>query len=620
MTYTRLLNLDDDTKAKLISYLNTELLNHRQERSQYDQQLVSWNQDYWAEPVVKEKTFPFKGACSLIIPLTAIAVEAVHANTMGTLFGLQDFINVTNAAPAIADKVRAWEDYANYELTTRIKFKKKIEPAILEIEKFGTGVAKAVYEKIIKYGVREMGGTESEFPVVVKDGATVEVTPLSRFMMPFSSQDPQRAPWCGETRDHTKEAIEVHEQSGMFYEGTYEKIKNFYTTNVSTDPVMIQQQANEKRSPVVPNMRINWWEMWIDFDIDKSGTKKALQVYYHYESQTLLGVRYNTNSDLRRPYRTGVYIPVEHRWAGVGICKQNDQFQLEVTIQHRQRIDNATIANIRMFKVAKLSGYGPKEPIFPGKMWFLDDMKDIEAFQAGEIYPSSYNNEQQSLYYSQQRTGVNDLTTGMPAAGTPGTATSDLSRVQESKRKSDYCIDNMKAFALDVVYDVFDVIQTYGPQNVSYVSLNDPTGELQQILSLPTEAIRDSLIFKLNISGQSTNQILDQQNLTQAAQLTSQYWSQMLQVAQLTQNPMLINMFAMKSIASGTEMFKQLLSNLNIKNVDRIALDPQILSMLMQAMGGIGGAPNQQLLGPGGNQAPQGNVQANRMGNPQAAM
>jgi hypothetical protein len=581
MPYTRLLKLDADTKNELISYLNTEILNHKQERSQYDQQLVDWNQDYWAEPVTKEKTFPFKGACSIIIPLTAIAVEAVHANVMGTLFGLPDFLNVTARAPAYADSVRSFENYANYELQDRIKIRKRIEPAILEIEKFGTGVAKAKYEKIIKYGMKEVAGVETEFPVVIRDGAMIDCVACSRFMMPFNAQSAQDAPWAGELHLMTPSDIEIQEQSGLFDKGTYDNIKQFYSTNLLVDPVTIQQEDNEKRSPVVPNMRINFYEMWCDYDIDGSEIKKAIQVYYHYESQTLMGVRYNTFSNLRRPYRHGVYIPVEHRWAGIGICKQNDQFQLEITIQHRQRIDNATIANIRMFKVAKMSGYGPKEPIFPGKMWFLDDMNDIEAFQIGEIYPSAYNNEQQSLLYSQQRTGINELTLGMAQSGTPGTATSDLARVQESKRKSDFVIDNMKEFITEVCYDVFDVIQTYGPQNVSYLQANDPSGQLVQVLSLPNEAIRDAIIFKLNISGQSTNQILDQQKAQQLAQVTQQYWTGMMELAQATQNPMIMMAITQKAMSSATEVFEELLTTMNIKNIERIAFDQQILTQLL---------------------------------------
>lgn len=597
MAYPRLLNLDEDTKQKLKTYLREQILNHRAERTEYDEKLVQYNQDYWAEPVVKEKTFPFKGACSIIIPLTAIAVEAIHASIMTTMFALPDFINVTVSDPKYVDSARPFEDYANYELLSRIKIRDKIEPAYLCLEKFGNGIAKSFYNKTIKYGMKEVGGEEIEFPVTIFDGADIASIHPSRFCMPFNSQDPQMAPWVGELRDSTVSDLEVMEQSGLFYKGTADHLKGWMTVAPQNDKVEREQEVNEKRVPVLPNVKQEWYEIWTDFDVDSTERKKGIQAYYHYDADYLMAVRYNTYSNLRRPYRTGVYVPVEGRWAGIGICKQNDQFQLEVTIQHRQRIDNATIANIRMFKVAKMSGYGPKEPIFPGKMWFLDDMKDIEAFQIGEIYPSSYNNEQQAVIYSQQRTGVNELTLGMPQSGTPGTATSDLSRVQESRKKADYILQNIKSFTTDVIYDVFDIIQTFGPEQVAYIASNDPTGELMKLLSLPTEAIRDSIVLKLNISGQNSNQILDQQNLQQVAGFTQTYWQNMIDMAQGLGNPMLAQQITQAAMSAATETMKQILTNFNVKNVDRLIFDPQMFAGGMNASpivpptGGDTGAP-----------------------------
>ena len=583
MSYPRLLNLDAETKAGLIAWLNTEILNHRSERGQYDDTLVQYNQDYWAEPVTKEKTFPFKGACSIIIPLTAIAVEAIHASIMTTMFAMPDFVNVDIRVPEYTDLTRKFEDYANYELTERIKIRDKIEPAYLCLEKFGNGIAKSYYNKIIKYGVREIAGEEVEFPVTIYDGADIASVHPSRFMMPFNAQDPQLAPWVGEQRESTYAELKVMEESGLLYPGVAEKLKDYLTSGQDLDKVQNEQEQNEKRAPVVPNLRQDWYEIWTDYDIDKSGTDKGIQVFYHYDAQLLMAVRYNTYSNLRRPYRCGVYIPVEGRWAGIGICKQNDQFQLEVTIQHRQRIDNATIANIRMFKVAKMSGYGPKEPIFPGKMWFLDDMKDIEAFQIGEIYPSSYNNEQQAVIYSQQRTGVNELTLGMPQSGTPGTATSDLSRVQESRKKADYILQNVKKFTSDVIYDTFDINQTFGPQDSAYLRVNDPLGELQALLSLPPEDIRDAIVLKFNISGQNSNQILDQQNLQQISQFAQTYWQQMIALAQGMGNQQLAMQLSQSAMLAATETMKQILVNFNVRNIDRMIFNPAKLMESLNA-------------------------------------
>src|SRR5690606_3910958 len=123
---------------------------------------------------------------------------------------------------------------------------------------------------------------------------------------------------------------------------------------------------------------------------------------------------------------------VEGIWPGIGVAKQVEQFQAEATTIHRQRLDNATLANMAQIVIKKGSGYGPGEPIFPGKMWFVQEVQnDIKEFKLSEVYPSSYANEQAIIGYFEKRTGVNEVILGLPQEGTPGTATSDLARLAE---------------------------------------------------------------------------------------------------------------------------------------------------------------------------------------------
>jgi hypothetical protein len=92
--YPREIYLDKDTEERLISYLNTELLNHYGERASFVDDLKRYQTDYYAKPTSPKKTFPFVNAANIVIPLTAIAVEAVHARVMTTLFALEQFTSV----------------------------------------------------------------------------------------------------------------------------------------------------------------------------------------------------------------------------------------------------------------------------------------------------------------------------------------------------------------------------------------------------------------------------------------------------------------------------------------------------------------------------------------------
>ena len=593
MAYPREIFLDQDTEERLSSYLDDELYIHYGERGQWMDDLLRHQKDYWAKPSQETATFPFKGAATIIIPLTAIAVEAVHARVMTTLFALPQIVSASPIDPKWSSAARPVERALDKELKI-MKFRDVIDSSLLECEKFGNGIGKIGYEREVRSVIRTLeDGTEQEVDVVTRQGSNVCATSVGRFLLPFYSQDPQSSPWVGE--EHSRSPFEVLqlERSGLFRPGTFDKLKEWIQLQDQDNRFEKGQQDLEKTAPAFPK-KIDWVEMWVSFNVDGSPEGKLHEIvcHYHKESRTFMSVRYNWHDDLRRPYRLAKYLPVEHRWRAIGICKKNEQFQKEVTTQHRQRLDNATLANLRMFKIHKNSGYGPKEPLFPGKMWFLDDMEHVDSIQLGEIYPSAYNNEQATLTYSQQRTGVNETTLGMPQAGTPGTATSDLARIQEGNKKFDYIYQNISSFINDLITDTACCMQQFGPRNIEYYDRAEGGDLVKQFFSLPNSSIRDGLVIELGRAGTKKNEILDRQNWVQVAGLLQQYFTGALQLIQITGNQQLMSAVAQQGLVSATEAIEQILESYNIRNVDRITLRKLLESLnLMATPGPQNGGP-----------------------------
>ena len=406
--YPRELNLDPETEDKLKNYLDQELLNHYAERSEYIDDLMRWQKDYWAEPTKEKATFPFLGAATIVIPLSAIAVETIHARTMTTLFGQSQLVSASAIAPDWEQTAKPFERFMDDELLNRMKVRKPFGDCFLEAEKYGTMHGKVQYEKVIRRAIRDIGGVEQEFDVVIRDGAVFDAVAGARFLMPYSASDPQNAPWVGEEHSATEYELQGFELGGLFKEGTIinkpgwetdeskkSKLHAYFGqlnaaeigTGNETGIKFDNQQRELESAKLTINGPVEWKEIWLAFntDNDPRGILKEIVVHYHQPSRTIMSCRYNWFDDLHRPYRIKGYFPLEHRWRGIGICKMNEQFQREITVQHRQRIDNATLANCRMFKINKLTQYGSKEPIFPGKMWFVDDKDHIETLQMGEI-------------------------------------------------------------------------------------------------------------------------------------------------------------------------------------------------------------------------------------------
>lgn len=609
--YPREIYLDQRTEDILTSYLHDELTRHYFERQEAIDELKDWQTDYWARPNQAVRTFPFTRASNIVIPLTAVAVEAVHARTMTTLFSVTPFVSIKSRGQAIADHEKEVENWFDYELMHNVKIRGPANDLALEGEKFGTIIGKSGYEKVTKKAVREVGdtGREEEIAVTIKDGATLDAVPQANFLFPFSFKDPQADPWVGEEHSKTPYIVKLMDEDGFFRPGTYAKLLQWVEqSTIGIQPSLGRryerhQEALENREAHWPR-RLDWVEIWMGFDVDNDHKEEEIVVHYHPQAKLIMSIRYNWHDDLHRPYRLGQYMKVEGRWRGIGIAKQNEQFQREITTMHRQRLDNATIANMNMIKIHKLSGYGPKEPIFPGKMWFLDDMTHVESFKLGEIYQSSFTNEQAALIYSQQRTGVNEVTLGMPQVGTPGTATSDLTRIQEGKQKFDYNYGNFKAVLNDLLLDVFCNIAQFGPKNTAYYEVVEGGQFIQQLLTMDVSLIRQSLLFEIAAAGQQSNRILDRQNWLQIAPLLTQYYQALLM---LTNGTPLQKEVVTRGIIASTEAMKQILETFDVRNIDRL-LVTKIEKALINASDNAGnaGAVQGGNAGGGGNGTPPG--------------
>lgn len=607
MAYPPLLELTDSQRTRIMAHLRQIALDHKAERQAFVEDLTQWQKEYWAKPVTQRKKFPFDGASVLIIPITAITFETVHARTMTTAFGLEQAISVKVVDPAFSDYGPPIERFVKYELD-RMCFEDKIENSIIELEKFGTGVAKCRYETVTKKGIFYQEGVKQEFTVTTRRGAVVDAVPLAKFHFPFDVANYEDADWLGEEFDKTHPEVEQLERDGLFYPGS--SLATKYWFNGLVNPF---QESQERLQNQTPTMRrtLPLIEYWFSFPLEEGGDNIELVAHFSYEANALLSCRANWYSDLRKPYRVGKYFPVEHRMCGVGIAKQCEAFQREITTIHRQRLDNATLANMRMWVVNRMSGIQPGEPIYPGKVWFVNDKDQIQGLQAGEVYSSAFNVEHMTLMYAQQRSGVNEVNLGMPQSGTPGTATDSLMRVQEGNRKFDYCYRNVKKFLNGMAHDVLCTVQQFGPRTVEYFDHAENGQMVQEFLSLPENLIKDQLIIELFTAGQNHNRVLDRDNWQKIAALLTQYYTGLRTMAMEMGDMNMVQLITTKIYTAGTIAMKQILESYDVRNVDRMILTEVLNGVPKPAGNGQAQAPRQdglladpaqvmQLLGAGG--------------------
>jgi hypothetical protein len=561
----RQLDPDPEILDKLTAYVADELINHRAEREHL---LDRWNrelQDFWAEPSAESPELPVTGFASIIVPLTAIAVEAVHARDMGQLFGLKELITV-DVTEQYQDVKQGLEKFFNHEFLNTLNFRSKVEAPLLQMTKNGTGIMTVGYREVKSSVVRTADGNEIKVPVYREKGTTIDGVDISDFVMPFYATEIDQAPWVGHTFRISEYTLKQMVAASQLAPDAYEKLNGYYIgVSITNNKVEAEVQELTNTVPVYPS-EIELTRVLLDFDVDGNGEESAIEVIFHENSRQILSLTYSEGRD----YEKGVYMPMEYRWYGYGIAKQNNQFQEEVTAQHRQRLDNATIANMAMFKVKKTASWiKDDEPIFPGKKWFVEDMEDIQPMFIGDVKASAYNNENQVVIYSQQRTGVNELTLGMPNVGTPGTASDSLARVQESNRKFDYTYNNKKDFLNRVLWRAAQSIIKYGPADRQVFSIL-PQGAEVQIYLQDIERLKNKMFFNVQLAGAKNNKVLDRNTYTQLAGMQTQYWTQVMGLAQQLQDPNLAQEMAKAALRAADQINLEILRAFDVPNPEKL--------------------------------------------------
>jgi hypothetical protein len=233
-------------------------------------------------------------------------------------------------------------------------------------------------------------------------------------------------------------------------------------------------------------------------------------------------------------------------------------------------------------------------------MWFVDDKTHVQSLQLGEIYQSSYANEQSSLVFSQQRTGVNEVTLGMPQVGTPGTATSDLARIAEGNKKFDFSFRNMKRGLNQLILDSIINIRQFGVQRQNFIDVI-PNGQIiNVILNAPASMLRDKIIFDITLTGSQRNKLADRNNWKELSVIFQQYYTNMLQLAQFSGSKELLQMVTVKGFTAATEAMRQLLESYEVRNIDRVILselERALNAASEKTLSGSNGQPNGQPTG-----------------------
>lgn len=566
--------LSTETLDELKIWLDQRLRDLITENQSKQQEWKQYEKDYRSRSE-GGKDFPFKGACDDVIPVTAMAVDPIHARLDTGIFKQDPIFRLKALKKSMIPYSDPLEKWIEFNVKNRWNLRSVASPRMLEFCKLGSMVFKTVYDR----DITDILTYDKDFNVVKKQinryaGPRVVGISLDNFLYPAGYEHVQDCPIVAERITTNFWDLKVQERSSKI--ANVDELKNQQTISKTALQLEREAQANH------PDLRmykddITVYECWFDYDIDGDSLPERMVALYHLETRTFLRLQYNYYFHQRKPYTLIPYTTTNGDLGGLGIGEMVSPFQAAITRWHQMASDNAYLANVRMYIAKKESGIEQVPRLYPGRVFFVDNpSEDFIPFRAADTYPSTLAERQNIFGMVEKRTGVSDYLTGResPIIGTRATATSTLALIQEGTKRVEQVLENIRSgFSEIILFCIYLWIQFGVGEIDDLVFGDDEIGQKVKEFfdtQISEKNIEGSFAIDLTATDAAGSRQAQQQMQLAIIQIMMGYLEKILAAGQaaLVAQQQLPQYTAMVAdvMQAGHSMFKDLLTKYDIRN------------------------------------------------------
>jgi hypothetical protein len=252
-----------------------------------------------------------------------------------------------------------------------------------------------------------------------------------------------------------------------------------------------------------------------------------------------------------------------------------EPLQTAMATMLNQTIDNATAANTVFIKARKGSGIKSGTRIYPMKVFELQDLNDLQFESFGSNNGGMFNLMGMIRDFGERRVGVSDYNLGRenPSANYAATATSTLALLNESSRRFDTTLKDLRRVLSRVGMQILQMYAQFKPKGMDYAVLEpDRQQLLKQMMKLNPALLRDRVVMEVTAASTARSKPIEQQMYGQFFQLLIGYYTQMVQGLQLAMNPQVpsgLREFAEEAAKGATQVMKKIIGTFEIKDVEK---------------------------------------------------
>lgn len=596
-------------------------------RELHDNKLPKWRRLYLGIPSEATRNFPFPNAANTIVQVIGETVDTMVARVMGLIFAthplfpFKSYIKTqTNderkeveakrrVIEDFMDNVGIEPDYLNLLFTEALWF--------TDAAKLGTAFIKVGLEEQVEavvVGYNETKKLEFE-EETIHSGPKVTKLRHEDVMANARAQTLEDAEFVAVRHPLTRVQLEDRANREIYDRKIVESILTGPDRGSPREPERQELQDQGIAASASPDTTAEWDVYECYFPWWHNGHKFRLIYSYHKKSKKVLRKVFNFLPKNELPvkraklgYRTdGLY--------GHGYAELLETYQEELSTTHNQRLDNATVANIRALRVSpRARALDSNVELYPSAL-IVGEKDDIEAIQVGDVYPSTFKNEEMTLGLVARRAGITPAVSGSGTGGVmkrPNVYSSQgtLAVMQENNSVVGFATSEFRHAHVmlgAVVAAIYGKFGTGGAEEM--FGLDGPL--LKEALE---EFSKNRLRIPIRASSGSLNREVDKQTGIVIAGLMQRHYTAQAQVLQAIANPMAppeLKKYLTSVVVAGEAMHKRVLKDFGYDQPDLYVPEAEVGKAESASQGGApmgpGGAPS-----PGGNgdRVPLGNVES----------
>lgn len=543
--------LTTERKKEVANYLIGKLDNAIKSRStQVEDKYRRWLDNYSGKPLVAVRTTPFYRASNFVPQLIRMHTDILAARLLGIVFGTHPMWKPRTFIPASHEWIEELTGWLEYTTLYELELFEVMDAVVQRMLKGGTCILKHPWVEYDYFlgGAGEGGNSFSEKAVNQKSLRLQPVAFDDFWVYPLTVEKLsdvhikfQRVRLT-EEQVRARIATRVWDQAAaeLLLKGGPEPEKG----NARTGQAI---EAGIHLSPDV-SLPFSVIEAWLDYPItnDASRPFKIVVVFNpaFRDEKSILRAYFNFYSTGIDPYNDFRLFRREDLFYGYSLPEILEQSQEEMAQIHNARRDSNMIANIPGWKKRRYADVpNPSTTWYPGKVFELEDMDDLQPLQFGGNYNSMMEEESFAMQMAERLSGVGPPMQGYGAGtleGGKGTYSSmgTMALLAEGNKRLDIFIRRLRQPMHRTGNLIYQSYRDFNPNGVEYTMWGAKGEAVRKTFEFRETGEKPGPYFDISASDGAANREMDRQSLLLMGNTMAAYYRQVSEAASMvTQIP-----------------------------------------------------------------------------------